>query len=97
MAMLSSEDVKDISVEAVRENPGLLLDLLLKDQDISVVFEKRGDRIRYAYLKAYDPESLRILREAKQMHRRIKARGYDRDQAFRNLGEARDEIERKLS
>ena len=64
-----------MSVEDIRGNPGLIADILLKEQDVSVIFERRGNKVSYVYLKAYDEESLRILREAKEEHRRRRERG----------------------
>ncbi len=91
-----SEKSQYMSVEAIRNNPGLVAELLLKDRDVSVIFEKRGDKVRYAYLKTYDKESERILQEAKEEHKRSKETGYSRDRAFRDFEEAREEIGKYL-
>lgn len=85
-----------MSVEDIRNNPELIADILLKEQDVSVIFERRGDKVSYAYLKTYDRESFRILREAKEEHRRCKERGYTRKQAFEDLEAAHREIDRHL-
>lgn len=85
-----------MSVEDIRNNPELIADILLKEKDVSVIFEKRGKNVTYAYLKAYDEESLRILREAKEEHRRRRERGYTREQAFGDFEEARGETGRYL-
>ena len=68
----------------------------MKEQDVSVILERRGDKVSYAYLKTYDRESLRILREAKEEHRRCRKSGYTREQAFGDFEEAREEIGRYL-
>ncbi|CAN2039332.1 conserved hypothetical protein [Candidatus Magnetomoraceae bacterium gMMP-15] len=85
-----------ISVKDIRNNPELIADILLKKQDVSVIFERKGDSVSYAYLKTYDRESLRLLQEAKEEHRRCKEKGYTREQAFEDLEEARGEISRYL-
>lgn len=85
-----------MSVEDIRNNPELIADILLKEQDVSVIFERRGDNVSYAYLKTYDRESLRILREAKEEHRRCRERGYTREQAFGDFEEAHGEIGKYL-
>jgi len=88
--------MEQISVEDIRNNPELIADILLKEQDVSVIFERRGNKVSYVYLKAYDEESLRILREAKEEHRRRRERGYSREQAFGDFEDARWEIGRYL-
>jgi len=85
------EQIQHISVEDIRNNPEIIADLLLKEQDVSVIFERRGDKVSYAYLKTYDRESLRILWEAREEHRRRRERGYTREQAFGDFEKARDE------
>ncbi|OQY58054.1 MAG: hypothetical protein B6245_13845 [Desulfobacteraceae bacterium 4572_88] len=91
-----SEQSRHMSVEDIRSNPGLITELLLKDQDVSVIFEKRGNNVRYAYLKTYDRENVRILQEAKDEHKRFREKGYTREQAFKDLEEAREEINKYL-
>jgi hypothetical protein len=91
-----SEKSQLMSAEDIRSNPGLVADLLLKDGDISVIFEKRGDKVAYAYLKTYDSETIRILREAKAEHKRLREKGYARDQAFADFEQAQEEISRYL-
>lgn len=91
-----SEESQHMSVEDIRNNPELIAELLLKDRDVSVIFEKRGDHVRYAYLKTYDKESIRILQETKEEHKRVREKGYNREQAFREFEEAREEISKYL-
>jgi len=43
-----------VSVEDIRNNPGLIAQLILKEQDVSVIFQKKGDNVKYSYLKTYD-------------------------------------------
>ncbi len=74
-----------ISVEDIRNNPELIADILLKGQDVSVIFERRGNKVFYVYLKAYDEESLRILREAKEEHRRSREGGVQPRAGIRRL------------
>jgi len=91
-----SEQPQHVSVEEIRNNPELIVQLLLKEQDVSVIFEKRGDKIRYFYLKTYDKESVRILQEAKDEHKRLREKGYTREQAFGDFEDARIEISKYL-
>ena len=85
-----------MSVEDIRNNPALVADLLLKDHNISLIFERRGDKINITYMKAHDEESLRILREAKEEHKKHRESGYTREQAFDEFEEARKEIGKYL-
>ena len=87
-----SEQTQHMSIEDIRNRPELVADILLKSKDVSVIFERRGDKVRYAYLKAYDPESARIMREAKEEHNGLKEKGYTPEQAFEDFEQAREEI-----
>jgi len=87
-----SEQSRHMSVEDIRSNPGLITELLLKDQDVSLIFEKRGNNVRYAYLKTYDRENIRILQEAKEEHKRLREKGYTSEQAFKDLEDVWEEI-----
>jgi len=91
-----SEQSQHMSIEDIRNRPEIVADILLKKNDISVIFERRGDRVSYAYLKTYDQESARILREAKEEHRALKEEGYTPEQAFEDFEQAREEIGRYL-
>lgn len=86
------EQPQHISLEEIRKNPEQIVQLLLQEQDFSVIFEKRGDQISYAYLKTYDKDSIRILREAKAEHNQLKDKEYSRQQAFIEFEEAQQEI-----
>ena len=86
------EKSQHIAVDDIRNHPELIAKLFLEDRDVSVIFEKRGNKVRYAYLKTYDNESIRILQEAKDEHKMIKEKGYTREQAFKDFYEAREEI-----
>ena len=91
-----SEKSQYLSVEEIKKNPELITQLLFKDQDVSVILEKRGNKVRYVYLKTYDKESIRILEEAKKEHKRLKEKGYTREQAFKDFSEARAEMNKHL-
>ena len=69
---------------------------LFKEQDVSVILEKRGNKVRYAYLKTYGKETIRILEEAKNEHKKVKEKGYTREQAFKDFNEAREEMNKYL-
>jgi hypothetical protein len=87
-----SEQPQQLSIEEIRKNPELITQLLLQEHDVSVIFEKRGDQVSYAYLKTYDKESIRILREVKADYERLREKGYAREQAFKEFEEAQQEI-----
>lgn len=87
------EQPQYVSLDEIRKNPELITQLLLQEQDVSVIFEKRGDQVSYAYLKTYDKDSIRILREAKKEHQQLSKKEYTRKQAFKEFEEAQQEIE----
>jgi len=91
-----SEKSQYFLIEDIRKNPELITELLFKEQDVSVILEKRGNRVRYTYLKTYDKETIRILEEAKSEYRKIKEKGYTREQAFKDFTDARREINKYL-
>lgn len=78
-----------LSIEEIRKNPELITQLLFKQQDVSVILEKRGNKVRYAYLKIYDKKTIAILEEAKKEHKLLKKKGYSREQAFKDFDEAK--------
>ena len=82
---------QQVSIEAIKKNPELIVQLLLQDQDVSLLFEKRGNQVRYAYLKTYDEESVRILQEAKTEYEQLNKTGYTREQALKEFEEAQEE------
>ena len=79
---------QDILVEDIRNEPELIADLLLSDDDVSVLLEKRGEVVHLAYLRTYDPQAVRLLEEAKAEHAQMSRKGYTREDAFRDLTEA---------
>lgn len=85
-----------LSIEDIIKKPELITQLLFKDQDVSVILEKRGDKIRYAYLKTYDKETIQILEEVKNEHKKVKEKGYTREQAFKDFNDAREEMNKYL-
>ncbi len=82
----------DISIEEMKNRPEIVTDWLLNDDDVSVIFEKRGQRIRFAYLRKYNSETMRILDDAKKEYALKKRKGYDREQAFQDFIDAQQEI-----
>ncbi len=83
-------------LEDIRKNPELITGLLFKDQDVSVILEKRGNKVQFAYLKTYDKETVRILEEAKKEYKKIKEKGYTREQALKDFTDARKEMNEYL-
>lgn len=89
-----SEKLRDLPLEDVKAHPEIITDLLSGDEDVSVVLEKHGDTVRFAAMRTYDRDSVRILEEARADHRRRKARGYSREEAFADLEAVLDEVDR---
>lgn len=92
MAQMLLEQPQIISVEEIKKKPELITQLLLQEQDVSVMFEKRGDQVSYFYLKTYDKDTIRILRETKAEHNQLNEKGYTREQAFKEFIEAQLQI-----
>ena len=93
---LTSDKIQYFSVEDIKKNPGLITQLLLKTQDISVILEKRGNKVWFAYLKTYNKETIKILEESKNEYKMIKKKGYNREKAFKDFTEAREVINKYL-
>ncbi len=91
-----SEKLRDLPLEDVKAHPEIITDLLSGDDDVSVVLEKHGETVRFAAMRTYDRDSVRILEEARAEYRRREGRGYSREQAFADLENVLDEVE-KLS
>lgn len=89
-----SEKLRDLPLEDVKAHPEIITDLLSGDDDVSVVLEKHGDTVRFAAMRIYDRDSVRILDEARRDYLQRKARGYSRQEAFSDLDGVLDEIER---
>ena len=87
-----AENFQDIGVGDLKIHPELLTKILFQDQDVSLILEKRGQKIRYAYLRTYDAESHSILEEANADYLRKKNQGYSREQAFQDFEDAQQEI-----
>ncbi len=62
------------------------------NQDVSIILEKRGNTIRFAFLRTYDQETVRILKEAREEYALKKEQGYNREQAFQDFMEVQQEI-----
>ena len=93
---LTSDKIQYFSVEDIKKNPELITQLLLKTQDISVILEKRGNKVLFAYLNTYNKETIRILEESKNEYKKIKKKGYTHEKAFKDFTEAREEINKYL-
>jgi len=90
-----SEKLKALDITELRAHPEIITDLLAGDDDVSVVLEKHGDVVRFATLRTYDKESIRLLEEARAEHRLAKRQGYGREQALADLEEVLAEIEER--
>ncbi len=87
-----SEKLQDVSLEDITAHPEMITNLLSGEDDVSVVLEKHGNTVRFAAMRTYDKDSLRILEQARAQYRRRKARGYTRQDAFTDLEGVLDEI-----
>ena len=84
-------------IEDIRKNPDLIMGILLNNDDLSLILEKKGNTVRYAYLRTYSNDSIRILEEAEKEYIQKKKKGYNREEAFKDLTEALDEITTQLN
>jgi hypothetical protein len=89
-------EYQDLSIEEVKKRPEIVTDWLMMDDDVSIILEKRGQRIRFAYLKRYESETMRILDEAKREYAQKKKKGYRREEAFQDFIDAQQEISQQL-
>lgn len=90
-----SEKLRDVSLEDVRAHPEMITDLLSGEDDVSVVLEKHGNTVRFAAMRTYDSDSVRILEEARAEYRERKAEGYSREEAFADLEAVLHEVEKR--
>jgi len=79
-------------LEDLKIHPELLTRLFCREEDMSVMFTKRGNQISVAYVRTYERDTLRILAEAKQEYALQQMAGYSRDQAVSDLTEVLAEI-----
>lgn len=93
----SAEQFHDILLDDIKGHPELITDILFDDEDLSLILEKRGKTVRFAYLRRYDRESMRILREAKQEYTQQVQKGYTREQAAHDFLDAQEEIQQQLA
>jgi len=89
-------EYQDLSIEEVKNRPEIVTDWLLSEDEISIIFEKRGHKIRFAYLRKYDSETMQILEDAKKEYLQKKKKGYSREQAFQDFKTAQQEISQQL-
>ncbi len=92
-----TEQFQQIGLDDLKIHPELLTAILSKEEDVSLILEKRGHTIRYAYLRTYDTESRRILEDAKAECRHKKEHGYSREQAFQDFEDVQQEITTQLA
>ncbi len=90
-----SEKLRDLPLEDVQAHPEIITDLLSSDDNISVVLEKHGNTVRFAAMRTYDRESVKILVEARAEHLQQEAQGYSREEAFADLESVLEEIEKQ--
>ena len=87
----------DILLDDIKGHPELITDILFDDEDLSLILEKRGKIVRFAYLRRYDKETTRILDEAKQEYTQQAQAGYTREHAARDFLDAQQEIHKQLT
>ncbi len=83
---------QDILLDDIKGRPELITDILFDDDDLSLILEKRGKTVRFAYLRRYDSDTTRILGEAKREYAQKAREGYNREEAARDFLEAQEEI-----
>ena len=87
--VMRSNKLRDFSLE---DGKDMVMDLLSGDDDVAVVLEKRGGKLRLATMQAYDHEAMSIIDEAREMSERLKAEGYSRDEIFDDMEAVREEL-----
>ncbi len=92
----TSEKLPDILLEDIKERPELIAEFLFSEQDVSIILEKRGNVVHCAYLRTYDKNSTRLLKEAQEEYLQKEREGYTREQAFHDFMEVQDEITEQL-
>uniref|UniRef100_Q3AQW2 Uncharacterized protein n=1 Tax=Chlorobium chlorochromatii (strain CaD3) TaxID=340177 RepID=Q3AQW2_CHLCH len=92
-----TEQFQQIGLDDLKIHPELLTDILSNKQDLSLILEKRGDIIRYAYLRTYDSDSRKILEEAKAEYCLKKEDGYSREEAFQDFEDVQHDIATQLA
>lgn len=92
-----AEQFHDILLDDIKGHPELITDILFDDEDLSLILEKRGKTVRFAYLRRYDKETTRMLAEAKQEYTQKAQEGYTREQAARDFLDAQEEIHQQLT
>lgn len=90
-----SEKLREIPLEDVWAHPEVITDLFRGDGDVSVVLEKRGGTVRFATMRSYDRDDVRLIEEARADHRRRKDQGYSREDAFADLEAVYAELDRR--
>jgi hypothetical protein len=90
-----SAPLPNILLDDLKIHPELITNLFCREEDVSVMFTKRGNQIAVAYLRTYERDTLRILAEAKQEYALQQVAGYSRDQAVSDLTEVLAEIQQR--
>jgi hypothetical protein len=91
-----AEKFQNIVLEDLKVHPELITGMLFSDDDMSLILEKRGHTVRYAYLRTYDKDSCRILEEARMEYAEKRKQGYNREQAFQDLLDVQKDIQTQL-
>ena len=86
-----------ITVEEMRNHPERFVDLILANNDHSLMLERDADVIRITVLKRYTQHTRQLVAEARQAYIAQQASGYSREQAFQDLLAAQTEIAEQLS
>jgi hypothetical protein len=93
---LAPNKLQNVFLEVVRKNPVLITGLLFKEEDVSIILNKQGNTVYFAYTRTYDKKTTRLLKEAKREHAQKKAEGYSRIQAFDDFTDALNEINKQI-
>ncbi len=92
-----SENFRDIAFDDVMLRPELITRMFSDDQDMSILLEKRGKRLRVAPLKIYDKKTTKILEDARREHMLRKRTEYTREQAFKDFMNVQEDIRKQLN
>ncbi len=77
-----SDKLQDLSLAHLKAHPEIITDLLDSDEDVSVLLQKHGDRVRFGATRTYSKEAIRIVGEARAEHAERKRQGYGRSDAL---------------
>ncbi len=88
---------QDILLDDIKGRPELITDILFDDDDLSLILEKRGKTVRFAYLRRYDADTTQVLEKARREYAQKAREGYTREEAALDFLEAQEEIHHHIA